>query len=74
MDSRSKNSSPARLKGIFDQQNSSPDRLKYARVEVMRFGWWNCAIQEIPLVEHDERAVEEFNKLFINVKEECDEL
>ncbi len=73
MDSRSKNSSPARLKGIFDQQNASPDRLKYARVEVMRYGWWNCAIQEIPRVEHDESTTEEFNKLFINVKEECDE-
>ena len=73
MDTRSKNANPARIKRIFDAQNASPDRMKYARVEVMRFGWWNCANRASFQVEPNERVDKEFRKLFIKVKEECDE-
>ncbi len=75
MDSRSKNSSPGRLKREFDVQNASPDRLKYALVEVMRFGWWNCALRSVDQFDSEvqTKANEEFNKLFTNLKEECDE-
>jgi len=67
-ESRTRNSDPERLRRIFDQQNASPDRLKYALVEVMTFGWWNCANQEINYVETEGVQEREFRKLFIRVK------
>jgi hypothetical protein len=76
MDSRSKNASPQRLKGIFDSQNISPERLQYARVEVMRFGWWNCAIRALDMIDSPDEFLEiekNFKGLFKSIKEECDE-
>jgi len=69
-DSRRRNSDPERLRRIFDEQMASPDRLKFALVEVMTFGWWNCANE---FVEYDDGAnsparEREFRKLFIRVR------
>lgn len=73
-DSRSKNSSPERLKAVFEEQMNSPDREKHARVEVMSFGWWNCANESIEYVEYDGAQEKEFKKLFARVKTiSCDE-
>ena len=73
--SRERNSDPARLKRIFDEQNASPDRLKFALVETMSFGWWNCVNDTIEHVSHEEHEEidREFRKLFIRVKDVCDE-
>ncbi len=67
------NADPERLRRIFDQQYSSPDRMKYALVEVMTFGWWNCANEAIKYVEYDGSQEREFNKLFIRVRRSCSE-
>lgn len=68
-ESRTRNSDPDRIRRIFDDQMASPDKLKFARVEVMSFGWWNCANN---FIEYDQpEGVErerEFNKLFIRVR------
>jgi hypothetical protein len=75
-DSRKKNADPERLRRIFDQQMASPDRLKFARVEVMSFGWWNCANQFIQYDQGDNSPAREreFRKLFIRVRNlGCDE-
>lgn len=73
-DLRRKNASPERLRNIFDQQYSSPDKYKYARIEVMTFGWWNCANEFIEYEEGYERHEKEFKKLFTRVKTVgCDE-
>ena len=72
-DSRSKNSDPERLRRKFDQRNVSPDRLKYALVEVMTFGWWNCANADIKYIEYDGTPEKEFRKLFSRSKQlRCD--
>lgn len=75
LDSQSKNGDPGRLQRRWDEQNASPDRLKFALVETMSFGWWNCANQEIKYTseEFGMRADKEFRKLFIRVREKCDE-
>ena len=74
LDSQKNNGSPATLQKRFDRQNASPDRFKFARIEVMRFGWWNCINQTIPYVEYDEKQTENFEKLFKNIKTVyCDE-
>ncbi|MFV0389731.1 MAG: hypothetical protein ACK5NT_13375 [Pyrinomonadaceae bacterium] len=57
----------------FDERNSSPQRFDYARIEVMRFGWWNCGIWEIRDVAEQENVHQKFLKLFTKVTEECDE-
>ena len=73
MDSRLRNASPLRLQNKFDIQNASANRSKYARMEVMGFGWWNCAIKASRILEHNEQLIQNFNKLFTKVKQECDE-
>jgi hypothetical protein len=73
-DSRKKNGDPARLERIFNEQMNSADREKHARVEVMSFGWWNCANESIEYVEYDGTPEKQFDKLFARVKTiSCDE-
>lgn len=76
LDSQSKNAAPELLQKRWDEQNASPDRMKFALVETMSFGWWNCANQEIKYSseEFGPRADKEFKKLFIRVRTlRCDE-
>jgi hypothetical protein len=73
-DSRKKNADPERLRRIFDEQNASPDRERYALVEVMMFGWWNCANARIAASENSDADNRAFRKLFTRVKTvRCDE-
>jgi hypothetical protein len=75
-DSRKKNADPGRLKRLFDQQMASPDRMKFALVEVMNFGWWNCANESVQYDQGDNSQAREreFRKLFIRVRNlGCDE-
>lgn len=73
-ESRAKNGDPARVKRTFEEQYASPDKMKYALVEVMTFGWWNCANQAIKYVNYDGSQEKQFKKLFSNVTTiSCDE-
>jgi len=73
-ESRLKNASPENLKRIFDEQNRSPDKYKFARMEVMTYGWWNCANGFIEYVQNYDENEAEFIKLFRKVKKTgCDE-
>jgi hypothetical protein len=65
---RKKNLDPARLRRIFEQQFKSPDKLQYAVLEVMAFGWSNCANALIDYIEYDGTPDSEFQKLFTSVK------
>jgi hypothetical protein len=67
-DSRSKNSDPDRLRREFELQMASPDKMKFALVEVMGFGWWNCVNETVFRVESDGTAEREFKKLFTRVR------
>jgi len=73
--SQKRNADPKSLQNRFDRENASPDRLKFALVETMNFGWWNCANDTIERAEraHDGTTEKEFRKLFRRVKEMCDE-
>lgn len=74
-DSQKKNGDPERLQRKFDQEYESEDPFKFALVETMMFGWWNCANNFIEREERssDGSAEKEFRKLLIRVKEICDE-
>lgn len=76
LESQNKNGDPARLQRRWDEENASPERLKFALVETMSFGWWNCANQEIKYADESlgSRADKEFKKLFIRTRTiRCDE-
>lgn len=75
LNSQSVNADPARLQRRWDEQNASPDRLKFALVETMSFGWWNCANREVKYADEEfgAKADKEFRKFFVRVRETCDE-
>lgn len=56
----------------FKENYDSPDRLIYARMDVLNYGWWNCVIQTIPRTKN-ENFHNEFIKYFIDIHEECDD-
>lgn len=75
IESRKKNSDPERIRRDFEAQFASADRAKFAFVEVMAFGWGNCANASI---EYDNAAndgtyLKEFKKLFVRVRDICEE-
>lgn len=67
------NGAPDLLLQRFEQENASSNRLEHARNQVMAYGWWNCANHVIYHFEDDGTAAKEFEKLFSNIKSECDE-
>lgn len=72
--SRGRNADPERVRRIFEQKYASPDRFEHARLEVMTFGWWNCANETIAYVVSDEEQYKKFHDLFENVNTiSCDE-
>ncbi len=75
LDSQKRNADPESLQKRWESENASPDRLKYALVETMAFGWWNCAngFIERPEQANDGTAENEFKRLFTRVKEVCEE-
>ena len=71
---RKKNVDPERLRRVYEQQLRSPDKLKFAFLDVMTFGWSNCVNDLIPYVDYDGTPEKEFRKLFIKVARlGCDE-
>ncbi len=74
MNSRSLNGNPEKVKERFDSEMASPDRLKFAQVEVMAFGWWNCANHIARLENLNTPEIDKnLRKLFIRVKSRCEE-
>lgn len=72
-DSRKRNADPERIRREYESQLASADRMKYALVEVMTFGWWNCANESIDYVQQDGSQEREFEKQFTRIRRECDE-
>ena len=72
-DQKKNNGSPENLQRRFDEKYHSDKRLEYARLEVMTFGWWNNANHQLPHINAHYIYEDEFEKLFVEVKCECDE-
>ncbi len=68
-----KNGSPDEFMKEFYIKYNSKDKLLYAKVELMAFGWWNCANEHITRTSRDSTDEQEFQKLFKNIKSQCDE-
>lgn len=67
------NADPERIMTDFNNHLNSPDRRDYAIIDLITFGWGNCANDKIPSPPHDEKMNNEFNSLFIKVDSDCDE-
>lgn len=70
-----KNGSPVKLNARFNEKYNSSLKLEYARLEVINYGWWNCAVRTIDYsFEHYDFSKENFDKLFAKIKTvQCDE-
>jgi len=68
-----KNGFPQSIEKEYQAQYASNNRLRYAQLKVMTFGWWNACNHLIYHYEND-GSVEAFQKLFIEIlTEDCDE-
>lgn len=69
---KKKNASPEEVQRNFERAYNSPDRLQYARKEVLKYGWWNCANHLLPEFRGDGYE-ENFERLLKDVQCECEE-
>lgn len=68
------NGAPQYLEDKYQQQYASPDRLRYARLDLMLYGWWNCANHHRQYVdiEEEQQPWPAFEKLFVKVaRQDC---
>ncbi|GAB3704936.1 hypothetical protein GCM10027592_36830 [Spirosoma flavus] len=64
---------PEKLEDAFQEKYKASDRLLFAKVELMAYGWWNHVRQSVPYVEVNQRMETEFKKLFNENKATCSE-
>jgi hypothetical protein len=43
----------------------------WARIEVMRYGWWNCVSEQKAQTINDSEIEIAFKRLFLEVRENC---
>ncbi|WP_336686552.1 hypothetical protein [Chryseobacterium bernardetii] len=67
------NANPERIINEFNEKLNSSDKRDYALIDLITFGWGNCANDKVQRVSHDEKMNNEFNALFIKIDSECDE-
>jgi len=68
-----RNGNPQRTMDEFEERLNSTNKKDYAVVDLITFGWGNCANEHIKRIEHDEKMYKKFNSLFIKIDSECDE-
>jgi len=56
----------------FYKKYNSLDKLEYAKIDLISFGWWNAVNHTISRVNTDNFETE-YKKNFTEIKEECDE-
>ena len=57
----------------FTRQFNSPNRLLYAKIDLLTFGWWNCMNNSIRRVQPTEKMGDAFPRLFTNIRIECED-
>lgn len=62
------NGDPKRLEKKYQTELSSVNHLKYARLDIMQFGWGNCMNNFVYHHSDYIRIEEEFQKLFLSVE------
>jgi len=73
---KSNNGVPEKLEQEYQRQLASSDRLLFARIDLMNYGWWNCANRQRKYVDgfdQEGQMTKEFHQLFDRVETVCDE-
>ncbi|MDF3027366.1 MAG: hypothetical protein K0S23_1673 [Fluviicola sp.] len=55
----------------FEQRWNSSDQELWARIEVLRYGWWNCVLENQKLWFDEKQYHTEFKKLMSSIKSDC---
>ena len=67
------NGNPDEFMRQYRIRSTSGQKKLYATIDLITFGWWNCANKKIRYMNRDETMENEFKKLFGSLKSECDE-
>ncbi|ASW75737.1 hypothetical protein CJF12_16595 [Chryseobacterium piperi] len=67
-----RNGNPQNVIEEFEKHLNSPDKKDYAIIDLIVFGWGNCANDDIDRPQYDEKMNAEFNSLFIKIDSDCD--
>ncbi|RIH62687.1 hypothetical protein D1164_23635 [Mariniphaga sediminis] len=70
---KSRNGNPEKVQQKFEEKSNSPHKLEYARLEIMKFGWWNSANRKLPHINTSIYYPNEFERLLIDIECDCDE-
>jgi hypothetical protein len=62
---------PNPINAAFEQRWNSPNQEFWARIEVLRYGWWNCVLQNQKVWLNENQYNQEFKKLMTSIKIEC---
>jgi hypothetical protein len=62
---------PEALNKVFEQNWNSPNNEFLARIEVLRYGWWNCILQNQKQWFDESVYRKEFQKLMTSISTNC---
>lgn len=62
---------PAPITQSFEKHWNSPDKELWAKIEVLRYGWWNCVIQNQKIWFNETLYHAEFKKLMSKITSNC---
>ena len=69
-----KNVNPEKVWARFNSEKENSDWKKYAKEDLLKFGWWNSYNRTIPHFKLSEKKYDLYDKLFIETKTiDCDE-
>lgn len=71
-ESKKSNGDPEAYVQRFWEKYNSPDRMTYAQIDLITFGWWNCVNKYIQYPDND-KLNNEFEQLFIRTEYDCEE-
>lgn len=73
----SQNGYPEKVISDYNRMLNSDTKMTYAKIDILNFGWWNCAIKYLSRVEDfysQDKVQSELDALFISTKTiDCDE-
>lgn len=73
---KSQNGYPEKLEQEYQRKLKSKGRLLFARIDLMTYGWWNCANEQRKYVDgfnQEGQMSKEFNKLFNRIESVCED-
>ncbi len=67
----SENSDPENIEQIYRKRKASPESEIWAKIEVLRYGWWNCASEQLFSVQNYQEIETEFKSLLNHISQNC---